>query len=106
MPVVEGRNVAAPEVHPPQELYSLLEELIHSRTLTASEVRQKFFRLLDEVSEGQALVIHRPKHDQTVVLVRQAVLFELIRRVLEDLSWHAEKETSARQQGQLALDSG
>lgn len=58
---------------------------LEDKILSASEVRQQFFRLLDEVRSGKLLIIHQPKHAD-VTLVPRVFLTQLLSEMEELLS--------------------
>jgi len=44
------------------------------KILSATEARQQFFKLLEEVREGQPITIHQPKHDDVTMVPRAFIL--------------------------------
>ena len=60
------------------------------KIMSATEVRQQFFRLLKEVREGQPVTIHQPKHDDVTMVPREFILglINVMETMTERLGWN------------------
>ncbi len=57
---------------------------LEDKILSATEVRQQFFRLLQEVRQGCNIIIHQPRHEDVTIVPRAYVAGLL--RMLEELT--------------------
>ena len=52
--------------------------LMEGRIVSATQVRSNFFQLLEEVREGNAIVIHQATRDGDVMMVPRNLLIKII----------------------------
>ncbi|HXF81488.1 MAG TPA: type II toxin-antitoxin system Phd/YefM family antitoxin [bacterium] len=67
---------------------------LEDKILSATEARQQFFRVLEEVRGGQTVTIHQPKRED-VTLVPRAFLAQLLKE-MEELTMQLESAELAQ----------